>query len=347
MSQTAPATPSGWESRRRILEMMRGYRSAQVLITCAELGVFEALQSGVAAVEELGERLDANVSALGRLLNTAVALGLLEKSGARYANSALAETCLAAEGPFYLGNLVKREGAFYRRWTRLAEAVRGGERPEENRGDEQQENWVREFELALYDVARTAAPAIAEVLDPLLPQRESQPIGVIDIGGGHGAYAVALARSHATLEAVVFDLPAVIAVVADLVAAPDIAGRVTLRAGDFRVDDLGTGFDLALLFGVLVSETPADSVALLRKVHAALLPGGMVAIRGFYLDPDRSGPLEATLGDLHMLLSTDAGTAQTTDDVAAWLQAADFEKPEILTLPTERSSLIVARKPVG
>ena len=170
---------------------------------------------------------------------------------------------------------------------------------------------------------------------------------MVDIGGGHGAYAVALARRNPTLEAVVFDLRPVVEVAPAIVPLDDLAGRVLFRAGDFKIDDLGGGFDLALLFGVLVSETPADAVALLRKVHAALVPGGMVAIRGFYLNPDRSGPLEATLGDLHMLLSTDAGTAHTTDDVAAWLSAADFGIPKVLTLPLERSSLLVAHKPVA
>ena len=339
---------AGVEYRRQVMELMRGYRSAQVLISCAELGVFEALRGSAAGAQELGERLGAHPMALSRLLGAAVALGLLEKDAAGYANSPLAATCLAEEGPFYLGHLVKREGAFYRRWSRLTEAVRTGKRPEENLRDEQAGNWVRDFELALYDIARTAAPAIAEVLDPLLPRRTGQPIRVIDVGGGHGAYAVALARRNPAVEAVVFDLPTVIEVAPAIVAAADLADRVAFQAGDFKVDDLGTDFNLALLFGVLVSETAADSVALLRKVHAALVPGGMVAIRGFYLDADRSGPLEATLGDLHMLLSTDAGTAHTTDDVSAWLRAADFGIPEVLTSPPpERSSLLVARKPVG
>ena len=337
----------GVEYRQQVLALLRGYRSAQVLISCSELGVFETIRDGAVTPEALAERLGAHPTTLSRLLGAAIALGLLQKDGAGYANSPLAATCLAQDGPFYLGNLVRREGAFYRRWSRLTEAVRTGKRPAENVRDEQEGNWVHDFELALYDIARTAAPAIAEAIEPLLPQRAGLPIRVIDIGGGHGAYAVALARRNPTLEAVVFDLPPVIEVAPAIIPLDDLAGRVLFRVGNFKVDDLGADFDLALLFGVLVSETPTDAVALLRKVHAALVPGGMVAIRGFYLNPDRSGPLEATLGDLHMLLSTDAGTAHTTDDVAAWLSAADFGIPKVLTLPAERSSLLVAHKPAA
>ena len=339
------SAPPEWVYRQQVLELLRGYRPAQVLITCAELGVFEALSNGAVGAEELGRRLHTDVVTLGRLLNAAVALGLLSKSGVQYANSPLAQACLASEGPFYLGNLVKREDAFYRRWSRLTEAVQTGRRPEENVRDEGQINWVRDFELALYDIARTAAPAVAEILGPLLRETHGQTVRVIDIGGGHGAYSIALAQRYSNLEAVVFELPAVTEVAHEMIARSDVAGRVTVQAGDFKTDDLGTGFDLALLFGILVSEPPSDAIALLHKIRAALAPGGLLAIRGFYLEPERTGPLDATLFDLQMLLSTGAGAAHTFHDLAAWLREAGFPSPQTIALPPpERSSLLVVRK---
>lgn len=336
---------SGWEYREQVLGMLRGYRPAQLLIACAELGVFAALSAGPASVADLGRHLGVRAAALARLLNAACALGLLEKQGEVYANSPLATECLAAEGPFYLGNLVRREGAFFRRWSHLTEAVRTGQRPEENVRDEEQANWVRGFELALYDLSRTAAPAVAEALEPLLADRAGRPLRVIDVGGGHGAYSIALAQRFATLEAVVFELPAAAEVAQEIIAGSDVAGRVSVRAGDFKRDDLGAGFDIALLFGILVSEPPADALALLRKVYAALVPGGLLAIRGWYLDPDRTGPPDAVLADLHMLLSTSAGASHTIGDVIAWVDAAGFSPPEQVDLPApERSRLLLFRK---
>jgi hypothetical protein len=338
--------PPEWEYRQRIQELLRGYRPAQVLITCAELGVFEALHAAPASAEDLSQRLGTSPLGLARLLNVAVALGLLEKHGGYYANSAISAACLAGEGPFYLGNLVRREGAFYRRWSRLTEAVRTSRRPEENVRDEGGTNWVRDFELALYDVARTTAPAIAEALGSLLPQWIGKPIRVIDVGGGHGAYSMALARRYRNVEAVVFELPAAAEVAREIVGASDVANRVGVRSGDFKTDDLGADFELALLFGVLVSEPPADAIALLKKIHAALVPGGLVAIRGFYLDPDRTHPPDAALFDLQMLLSTGAGAAYTVDDVVTWLSEAGFLPVETVHLPPpEGTSLLVARTP--
>lgn len=308
--------------RRQILDLLRGYRPAQLLIACTELGVFEALAAGPASAAELGTRLGLRPEVLARLLNAAVALGLLEQTDGRYTNAPLAAACLSVEGPFFVGNLVRREGAFYQRWGYLTEAVRSGRHPEENRRDEDQTGWVRTFERALYDAARTTAPLIAELLGPLLPTHAVPR--VIDVGGGHGAYSIALAQRYPALTATIFELPAVVPVAQEFVAAAGLAARVAVQTGDFKRDELGTGYDLALLFGVLVSETPEGAMVLLRKVRAALSPGGAVVIRGFYLNPDRAGPLDATLFDLHMLLSTDAGAAHTSDEIAAWLAAAGF-----------------------
>lgn len=336
------------EHRQYLMDMLRVYRHSQILITCAELGVFSSLGRETLEVEKLAALLGTDPPALARLLNAAVALGLLEKEGTAYRVSPSTIECLVeSRSPLYMGNLVKREGAFYRRWSRLTEAVRTGERPPENTADEQGVHWVRNFELALYDAARTTAPLVAKALEPFLPQKAT-PRRVIDVGGGHGAYSIALAEHFAGLEAVVFELPAAAGVARDIIAASPVADRVTTQAGDFRVDDLGQGYDAALLFGVLVSETAASAKALLSKVYEALLPGGWVVIRGNYLNPDRISPLDATLSDLHMLLSTASGTVQTFEQLEGWLKDSGFNPPQKLELPPpERTSLTLAQKPLG
>jgi SAM-dependent methyltransferase len=218
-----------------------------------------------------------------------VAVGLLRREGDAYANTSLAATCLAEAGPYYLGNLVKREGAFYQRWSYLPEAVRTGRRPEANIRDEGQTNWVLDFELALLDLARTAGPVIAEAL--ALPT--DRPLRVLDVGGGHGGYSMALARRYPKLQAVVYELPAAAEVAAEIIAGEDLSKRVLVQVGDFQKEALGSGFDLVLLFGVLVSETPEGKLDLLRKTYTALKPGGQVAIRAFWPDanPSRCGSL--------------------------------------------------------
>jgi len=326
-----------------VQKMLRGYRAAQVMITCSQLGIFQHLAEAAQTAPGLAAKTQTDSNALSRLLNAAVALNLLVKSETgEYTNAPLAAVCLAGEGEYFLGRLVRREGAFYQRWSYLPEAVRSGQRPEANIRDEGQTDWVRDFELALFDLSRTVGPAVAEAL--ALPT--GRPFRVLDVGGGHGGYSMALARRYPHLQAVVFELPAAAEVAREIIAGEGMADRVSVQVGDFQKDELGNGFDLLLLFGVLVSETAAGKLALLQKSYRALLPGGRVAIRGFWLDEARTGPPEATLASLHMLLSTDAGDLSTLAEIEGWLVEAGFVQPELVPLPEWLgSSLLVAHKP--
>jgi hypothetical protein len=79
--------------RRQMSELARGYRTAQVLLTCVELGVFEAIAAGAAAEAEIAAAIACDARGTGLLLNTAASLGLLEKRDNRFANSPPDQLC--------------------------------------------------------------------------------------------------------------------------------------------------------------------------------------------------------------------------------------------------------------
>jgi SAM-dependent methyltransferase len=237
---------------------------------------------------------------------------------------------------------LRLQRAFYRRWGRLADAVRTGKRPEEERRDEQADDWVHSFVYGLYDMARPVAPTIAKALD--LPME--RPLHLIDVGGCHAAYSLALARRHPLLTATVFELPAVVPFAREIIDQAGLADRVSVQAGDFQQEGLGRGYDVALVFGVLNGEPPDGRPALIRKVYDCLDPGGRIVLRDFVLDPDRAGPPEAAIFALQMLLATEAGGLDTSDDWARWLLEAGFAAPQKITLPDwVGSSLTVSVKP--
>jgi hypothetical protein len=337
------ATKSEIEQWQAIHDMMRGYRAAQILLTANQLGIFQHLANNSRSASDLAALTGSHPEAMRRLLNAAAALGLLTKQGEIYANSPLAAVCLAGDGPFYLGNMARLEQAGYQRWDRLPEALRTGRWPEPNRQVEEQTDWVRNFELAMYDLARISAPAVAEALG-LPPDR---PLRLIDIGGGHGGYSMALARRYPNLTATVFELPAAAEVARDIIAGEGMSERVMVQTGNFQQEELGHGYDVALIFGVLVSETDEGKLALLRRAHAALSPGGLVVIREiwFNLDDPAQSP-EAALFSLHILLANQVGDVASLAQMQAWLVEAGFENPGSIELPEWLgSSLCVAYKP--
>jgi len=325
--------------RKKLQELARSYRHSQILLTCVELGVFDALSGRATSAVELAAALGADLRGLELLLNTATALGWLEKRDGRFSNSALAENHLTSSG---MGRSLRLESAFYRRWGYLAESVRTGKRPEENRRDEQPDDWVKTFIHALYNAARPIAPAVAEAL--ALP--ENRPLRLLDVGGGHGGYSLALAQKYPLLRATVFELPRVVPVAREIIAQAGLSERVTVQEGDFQKEGLGAGYDVALVFGVLNGEPPEGRPVLIHKVFEALNPGGLIVLRDAVLDPDRAGPPEAAIFALQMLLATASGGLDTRADWEAWLLAAGFASSQRLALPEWVGSfLTVAAKP--
>lgn len=315
--------------RRQVSELARGYRTAQVLLTCVELDVFEAIAAGATTEAGIAAATGCNMRGMALLLNTAAGIGLLEKRAGRFANSELASTCLTRGGAGYMAGSLRLERAFYRRWERLAEAVRTGQRPAEDHRDEQTGDWARNFVYGLYDMARPLTPVIAEAL--ALPN--DRPLRVIDVGGCHAAYSLALARRYPLVTATVFELPAVVPFAREIIAQAGLADRVSVQEGNFQREGLGAGYDVALVFGVLNGEPPAGRPALIRKVYDCLNPGGRIVLRDFVLDDDRAGPPEAVIFALQMLLATESGGLDTRSDWAQWLTAAGFAPPHLLALP--------------
>jgi hypothetical protein len=190
-------------------------------------------------------------------------------------------------------------------------------------------------------MAQPIAPSIAEALS--LP--EDKPLRLIDVGGCHGAYSMALAWRYPLLTATVYELPRVVPVARELIEQCGMSGRVSVQEGDFQKQELGNGYDVALVFGVLNGEPPDGRPVLIRKVFSALSPGGQIVLRDFVLAPDRANPPEATLFALQMLLATDSGGLDTRKDWNDWLQAAGFSQVKDIPLPSwVGSGLTVARK---
>jgi len=327
-------------AQRHILELAQSFRTAAVIIAFAELGIGAQLAAGPLPTERLAAAVGADPSALARLLKAAAALDLVVETPTGWALTPLAAETLVPASPHSLARFLANQAAFYRRWGLLTEAVRTGRAPEASRREEDRADWVRRFTLMLYEIARTTSEDIARTVLPLLAG--SRQPRVLDLGGGHGEYAMALARSRPDLEAVVFDRPPVIAVTQELVASQGLSERVRTLAGDFFHDPLGEGYQLVLLFGVLNGMGEDEARFLLRRVHDALAPDGWLAIRATRPDASSEARLQHALHDLQMLLATERGHNPTAAELEHWLEEAGLSELQWRAVD-ETTALLLAR----
>lgn len=99
---------------------------------------------------------------------------------------------------------------------------------------------------------------------------------ILDLGGGPGWVAIALAQACPLAQVVVFDLPQPVQVAANNIARAGLQARVEVIGGDLDQDAFGTGYDLVWCSSVLHFVT--DPAALLHRIRASLNPGGRLLI---------------------------------------------------------------------
>jgi 2-polyprenyl-3-methyl-5-hydroxy-6-metoxy-1,4-benzoquinol methylase len=92
--------------------------------------------------------------------------------------------------------------------------------------------------------------------------------------------------------------------------------------------DLGSGYDVVLLPNFLHHFDHATNVKLLKRVRAALKPGGRVATVEFVPNPDRVSPPQAAGFSLMMLGSTEHGDAYTSAELDAMFLDAGYGASE-------------------
>ena len=76
-------------------------------------------------------------------------------------------------------------------------------------------------------------------------------------------------------------------------------------------------------------------------MHAALEPGGRIALRDVVMEPCRTRPQWGALFAINMLVNTEGGGTFTFDELAEDLRTAGFRNPE-LTIPSDDMNAVVS-----
>jgi SAM-dependent methyltransferase len=313
-------------SEKRVYDLYIAGRQSAALAAAVRLGLFAALDAVPLEPDALAARLGVPPRPLAQLCRVLVALGLLERDGPRLALTVDAAACLVAGRPGALVGLVDLEVENFLSPALVLEAIRrdapavyGADDPW--RAHETSPERARSFTRAMHDISSGPGQALARALD------FSRGGRLLDLGGGSGALALALARAWPELVCVVLDLPAVCALAGEYIAAAGLAARVSTWPADFFRDPLPGGFDALLLSQILHDWSPGRGALLLERARGTLRPGGRILVHEKLVDDDGRGPLANALVDLDMLVWTE-GQQYSPGGLRALLEAAGFRDVE-------------------
>jgi len=323
-----------------LLQLSGSYWATCTLHAGVKLDLFTPLAKEASNAATLAADRSLDERALEMLLDALTAMGLLEKYDDHYRAVPSAGYFLGKESPAYLGHIILHHHHLVQSWSRLDEAVRTGA-PVRDRVSHQPTEAEREsFLLGMFNLAMLNAPKVAPAID--LSGRKK----LLDLGGGPGTYAIHFCQRNPSLTAVIFDLPTTRPFAEQTVARFGLAGRVGFMPGDFNVDPLPSGCDVAWLSQVLHGEGPEACARMLERTVAALEPGGLLLVQEFMLDTGRSSPEFPALFSLNMLLGTPDGQAYSDAELKAMMSAAGLKAIERIPLELPNGvGILLGRKP--
>lgn len=330
----AAADSAAAPSPESLMRIASGFMSAKHLFAASELGLFEALADAPATVDALAARTGLTRRTARISADAMVALGVLERSGDLYANSPTAAAFLTGRTPMDLRPFLKFwDRVSYPTWTSLAQALADGKPPRQifELDDELQEIVSSGIEAVLAGPANT----LPRVVD-LTGQRS-----MVDIGGGTGSWSIAAARAYPELEITVLDLPVVVGLARERIAAAGLDGRARAIACDVVAEELPTGHDTFLIANLVHYWNPEESLAMLSKLRAVAPSGARLLLADFWTDPTHTQPAHAAMMAGEFAVHLDHGDVYSVDEVRGWLAATGWLFVEHMALAGPQS-LIVA-----
>ncbi len=150
---------------------------------------------------------------------------------------------------------------------------------------------------------------------------------------------MAVAKAHAHLEGVNFDLPVVGPVFEEYVASHGLADRLKFQAGDFFNESFPEA-DVIIMGHILHDWSLEDKKMLIGKAYDALPQGGAYIVFEGPIDDERRSNTFGLLMSLNMLIETPAGFDFTGADCRDWLQEAGFREARVEHLAGSDSMVI-------
>ena len=331
-------------SPAKIMQLGVGFWGSKALLSAIELGLFTALARGPRDAETLRLQLGLHPRSARDFFDALVALGMLRRTGTRYANTPETALFLDRNKSSYVGGILEMANArLYRFWGSLTDGLRTGNAQNEAKTGEDffgtlyaDPQRLEGFLKAMTGLSLGSARVIAKKF----PWKRYRTF--VDVGCAQGGVAVELALAHKHLTGGGMDLPVVQPVFEAYVKARGVDSRVQFVPGDFFKESLPHA-DVIIMGHILHDWNLDDKMMLLRKAYAALPPKGALIVHEALIDDDRKTNAFGLLMSLNMLIETHGGFDFTGADCRKWMKEAGFSRTKVEAL-TGPDGMVVGYK---
>jgi acetylserotonin N-methyltransferase len=297
--------------------------NTSALALALELEIFEALTTPADA-ETLAQKLGYNVRGLTALLAMLKTLGLLDRHQGNYQLNPISSTYLLQTSPYFWGPFFSWTSRSLPNYKIFLENIRDGETGQQREAADSWESGEMDPDFARTITDYMHCHSMASAVGLSHSCDFSGVKKLMDIGGGSGCYASAIANRYPDMRCTIMELQPVCKVAEDYIAKAGVSDRVDTRAVDMFREDWPTGYDAHFFANVLHDWSFDTCQELAAKSFAALEPGGRICLQEMLLDESGDAPYPAVAFSFLMTWGT-KGQQFTFGQLQKILEQAGFK----------------------
>jgi O-methyltransferase domain/Dimerisation domain len=336
----APADPALAPNPGLVFEMLNAHQRTAALKAAIELDLFRAVGDGPGDTASIARQCAASERGIRILCDFLVITGVLAKDGGHYKHTPSSAAFLDPRSPACMASVAQFLGnpANMKPFEDFTAVVRAGRTSLAGDGSVEPENpiWVQ--------FAETMPPMVAPMAPPLADavlNGHSGPMHVLDIAAGHGLFGIEIAKKNPQARVIGLDWAPVLRVALRNAEEAGVHNRYQTLPGSAFTVDFGGPYDAVLLTNFLHHFDKPTCVSLLKKVRAALKPGGRAATLEFVPNEDRVSPPMSASFAMIMLASTASGDAYTFSDLSGMYREAGFSGVAAHPIPMSPQTIVL------
>jgi len=323
------------EAKERLDLLSRGFQHSVVLLTACYAGVFDAIGERMVSARDLADELGFDFRALETLLLALAADRILTLEGDVFSVAPDYAPFLLPDSPTTQINILNHNYNCMRRWVQLEQTLKTGAPPPREESPDGAKD-MRAFICGMADISRLSSVEVAENFD-FSPFRK-----MLDLGGGPATSSITFALRNPELTCVVFDLEGPLGIAREEIEKAGLSVRIKTQIGNYHEDDFGEGFDLVYVSNIIHSLSPDDTEIILKKSREAMIDGGTIVLKDFFMEDNRIEPSFAALFSVNMLMGTEGGKSymeSETKEILSRCGFGDFDTIEVAAA----SKLLIAQ----
>jgi ubiquinone/menaquinone biosynthesis C-methylase UbiE len=327
-----------------LLRLLADFVNSRILDAALEYDFFTWIHRGRHTYEEIARDAGTVPRATRIVLDSLIALALVEKRDQKYFLTPISESFLVKDQPNYVGDFRYVTMSLWEGVAHLKETLKTGK--PRSRMDTLDELQV--WEKIVVGILPIARPVATQLCNVLRIGADRRGLHVLDIAGGSSIFGMTILERDPTAQVTQIDWANVNAVAKRLNRDRGIDGKIRFIDGEFRSAPMEEGhYDLVLASNFCRFESPDGNKELFQSAFRFLKLGGIFVINDFLPNAERTGPTFPLRFSVYTLTHTPAGECYTLSEYSGWLSLAGFKKVEVKgdlpeTLPG--TTLVLATK---